>query len=107
MPWVNIGNVIKQLAKSMDLNEDEFINDADTAKLAAEIIQKAQQGVQANGVNIQQGGGAEPQAATQGGGGQSPQGAGSDIQSTTGQGVPDGGINAGVVRTPGEESFTG
>lgn len=98
-PFVNVPNLIRQLAKSMDLDPEEFINDPDEAKLFAQIL-----GAQAN-VNYSGTGQEAVPANGQGQPGGNPA-AGAGTTPTDPRGTGNGTIGVGTPAVAGETSFT-
>lgn len=101
-PLFNMQNALKELAKALDLDPEDFLNDPQSAALYAELLQKAQQ----NGT--QTGQAAMPEAATAAapGGRAGAQGSsgGTDPSDPTGAG--GGTIGTGVAPGPGENGFS-
>jgi hypothetical protein len=89
--------IIREIAKSMDLDPDKVTNSMQDAAIQAEILKGFQAPVQPpagpEGVNMPQGSPAPE--------GQAPQG----VQDTSGGGGSQIGI--GTAPTPGEQGFTG
>ncbi len=96
-PFAKMDYIIREIAKSMDLDPDKVTNSMSDAAIQAEILKGFQQPAQPpagpEGVNMPQGS-PEPQ-------GQAPQG----VQDTSGGGGSQ--IGVGTVPTPGEQGFTG
>lgn len=95
-PFAKMDYIVREIAKSMDLDPDKVTNSMADAAIQAEIMKGFQQ----------------PQQPPQGGmppeaGGPAPQQtpAGADVQDQTGAG--GGTIGTGVAPTPGEEGFSG
>ena len=96
-PYVRAQTIIKELAKSLDLDPEEVLNSPEEAQLAAAII----------GVQRGQAVGEETGAAGQGPGamgGLPGMGAGAPNPGTTGTG--NGNIGTGAVPQPGEDEFS-
>jgi len=85
--------IIREIAKSMDLDPDKLVNNMGDAAVQAEILKK----FQADNPPPPQ-----PQAGPQGGPQKPP--AGAQAQDTQGSG--GGTIGTGSVPTPGEEGFS-
>jgi hypothetical protein len=98
-PFVKMSKIVSELAYSLDLDPDEILNDAEEAKIAAQIIgaQNAGQtaGGQAGNPNEQQGAMAGDAGAPQ-----QPQ----DLGAT---GTGGGNIGTGAVPQAGESEFSG
>jgi hypothetical protein len=96
-PFAKMDYIIREIAKSMDLDPDKVTNSMSDAAIQAEILKGFQQPPAAptgpEGVNMPQGS-PEPQ-------GQAPQG----VQDTSGGGGSQ--IGVGTAPTPGEQGFTG
>ena len=96
-PFAKMDYIIREIAKSMDLDPDKVTNSMSDAAIQAEILKGFQQPAQPpagpEGVNMPQGSPA-PQ-------GQGPQG----VQDTSGGGGSQ--IGTGTAPTPGEQGFTG
>jgi hypothetical protein len=97
-PFINMEYILKELARSMDLDSDKIVNDPKMAQLYAQI-----QGQ----MNANQGTGAGLSSPNQGGGMGSPQQAtgGIDPRDSTGRG--GGNIGMGASPSPGEATFSG
>jgi hypothetical protein len=99
MPFVKSDYIIREIAKSMDLDPDKVTNSLGDAAIQAEILKKFQQPPPT-----------PPEAGTQGppaspSPGAAPEQAGVGVQDTTGAG--GGNIGTGTAPTPGEQGFTG
>ena len=96
-PFAKMDYIIREIAKSMDLDPDKVTNSMQDAAIQAEILKGFQQPAQppagAEGVNMPQGGPAPE--------GQAPQG----VQDTSGGGGSQMGV--GTAPTPGEQGFSG
>ena len=96
-PFAKMDYIIREIAKSMDLDPDKVTNSMQDAAIQAEILKGFQTPPPApagpEGVNMPQG--------SQGPEGQAPQG----VQDTSGGGGSQIGI--GTAPTPGEQGFTG
>jgi len=96
-PFAKMDYIIREIAKSMDLDPDKVTNSMQDAAIQAEILKGFQQPPAAptgpEGVNMPQGSPAPE--------GQAPQG----VQDTSGGGGSQIGI--GTAPTPGEQGFTG
>jgi len=96
-PFAKMDYIIREIAKSMDLDPDKVTNSMSDAAIQAEILKGFQQPAQPpagpEGVNMPQGSPAPE--------GQAPQG----VQDTSGGGGSQIGI--GTAPTPGEQGFTG
>jgi hypothetical protein len=96
-PFAKMDYIIREIAKSMDLDPDKVTNSMQDAAIQAEILKGFQQPPAAptgpDGVNMPQGSPAPE--------GQAPQG----VQDTSGGGGSQIGI--GTAPTPGEQGFTG
>jgi len=96
-PFAKMDYVIREIAKSMDLDPDKVTNSMQDAAIQAEILKGFQQPAQPpagpEGVNMPEGSPAPE--------GQAPQG----VQDTSGGGGSQIGI--GTAPTPGEQGFTG
>ena len=96
-PFAKMDYIIREIAKSMDLDPDKVTNSMQDAAIQAEILKGFQAPVQPpagpEGVNMPQGSPAPE--------GQAPQG----VQDTSGGGGSQIGI--GTAPTPGEQGFTG
>jgi hypothetical protein len=95
-PFSKMDYIIREIAKSMDLDPDKVVNSMADARLQAELLkefqaqnpqQQPQQGVQ------------QPQGGPQG------QGAAPGVQDTSGAG--GGNIGTGTAPQPGEQGFSG
>ena len=96
-PFAKMDYIIREIAKSMDLDPDKVTNSMSDAAIQAEILKGFQQPAQPpagpEGVNMPQGSPAPE--------GQAPQG----VQDTSGGGGSQ--IGVGTAPTPGEQGFTG
>ena len=96
-PFAKMDYIIREIAKSMDLDPDKVTNSMQDAAIQAEILkgfqQPAQPAVGPDGVPMPQGSPAPE--------GQAPQG----VQDTTGSG--GGQMGVGTAPTPGEQGFSG
>jgi len=92
-PFAKMDYIIREIAKSMDLDPDKLVNNMGDAAVQAEILKK----FQADNPPPPQ-----PQAGPQGGPQKPP--AGAQAQDTQGSG--GGTIGTGSVPTPGEEGFS-
>ena len=96
-PFAKMDYIIREIAKSMDLDPDKVTNSMQDASIQAEILKGFQAPVQPpagpEGVNMPQGGPAPE--------GQAPQG----VQDTSGGGGSQ--IGVGTAPTPGEQGFSG
>ena len=94
-PFAKMDYVIREIAKSMDLDPDKVTNSMQDAAIQAELFKKFQE--------------ANPQAAPQQPGPQgAPEGqapAGTNVQDTTGSG--GGQMGTGTAPQPGEPGFSG
>ena len=93
-PFVKWHSIIREIAKSMDIDPDQLVNDPEKAAIFAKMIGEMNANQQAEGTNQQQGGmgvtGGVP--------------AGAAISDTQGSG--GGNIGIGTPQTPGEGGFT-
>jgi hypothetical protein len=92
-PFAKMDYIIREIAKSMDLDPDKLVNNMGDAAVQAEILKKFQ------AENPEP---PKPQAAPQGGPQKPP--AGAQVQDTQGSG--GGTIGTGSVPTPGEQGFS-
>ncbi len=100
-PLINAEYLIKELAKSMDLDPEKAVNDPKTAALYAELIQL--QGAQ----NANTQGGGQAAGGAQGpGGGAGPEPATGGVDPSDATGAGGGNIGVGGVPQPGENSFS-
>ena len=94
-PFAKMDYIIREIAKSMDLDPDKVTNSMQDAAIQAEILKGFQQPAQPpmgpDGVPAPNG--------------QAPQGAQGGVQDTSGAG--GGQIGTGTVPTPGEQGFSG
>jgi hypothetical protein len=95
-PFARMDYIVREIAKSMDLDPDKVGNNMAQAAVQAEILKQFQA--------------QNPQAAPQQQGVPSPQGqqqapAGAQVQDTQGSG--GGTIGTGTAPTPGEQGFSG
>jgi len=95
-PFAKMDYVIREIAKSMDLDPDKVVNSMADARLQAELLKEFQA--------------QNPEAAPQQQGVQAPpapqgQGAAPGVQDTTGAG--GGNIGTGTAPQPGEQGFSG
>jgi len=98
MPFVKSDYIIREIAKSMDLDPDKVTNSLSDAAIQAEILKKFTQPPE------------PPEGAMQGppappNPGAAPEQAGVAVSDTTGAG--GGNIGTGTVPTPGEQGFSG
>ena len=98
MPFVKSDYIIREIAKSMDLDPDKVTNSLGDAAIQAEILKKFTKEPP------------PPEGAPQGpppppSPGAAPEQAGVGVQDTTGAG--GGNIGTGTAPTPGEQGFTG
>ena len=98
MPFVKSDYIIREIAKSMDLDPDKVTNSLSDAAIQAEILKKFTQPPE------------PPEGAMQGppappNPGAAPEQAGVGVSDTTGAG--GGNIGTGTVPTPGEQGFSG
>ena len=101
MPFVKSDYIIREIAKSMDLDPDKVTNSLSDAAIQAEIIKKFTQPPDAP---------VGPEGAVQGppqpsAPGAAPEQAGVAVSDTTGAG--GGNIGTGTAPVPGEQGFTG
>ncbi len=88
-PFAKMDYIIREIAKSMDLDPDKVVNSLNDAKLQAEILKQ---------MNPQAAAGPEQQGGPEG----AP--AGAQVQDTAGGG--GGNIGTGTAPQPGEEGFS-
>ena len=93
-PFIKYHAVLREIAKTLDLDPDQLINDPEKAAIYSEII-----GVATNGNQQAQGNGQQP---PMGGGGEVPAGANPNDPT----GVGGGNIGTGSVPQTGEPSFS-
>ena len=93
-PFVKWHSIIREIAKSMDIDPDQLVNDPEKAAIFAKMIGEMNANQQAEGNNQQQGG----MGATGG------VPAGATVTDTQGSG--GGNIGVGTPQTPGESGFT-
>ncbi len=93
-PFVKWHSIIREIAKSMDIDPDQLVNDPEKAAIFAKMIGEMNANQQAEGTNQQQGG----MGATGG------VPAGAAVSDTQGSG--GGNIGIGTPQTPGEGGFT-
>ena len=93
-PFVKWHSIIREIAKSMDIDPDQLVNDPEKAAIFAKMIGEMNANQQAEGNNQQQGG----MGATGG------VPAGAAVTDTQGSG--GGNIGIGTPQTPGESGFT-
>jgi len=93
-PFVKWHSIIREIAKSMDIDPDQLVNDPEKAAIFAKMIGEMNANQQAQGDNQQQGG----MGATGG------VPAGAAVTDTQGSG--GGNIGIGTPQTPGEGGFT-
>ena len=93
-PFVKWHSIIREIAKSMDIDPDQLVNDPEKAAIFAKMIGEMNANQQAQGDNQQQGG----MGATGG------VPAGATVTDTQGSG--GGNIGVGTPQTPGESGFT-
>ena len=100
-PFVKSDYIIREIAKSMDLDPDKVTNSLSDAAIQAEILKKFTQSPEApaGAEGAPQG---PPQPSAPGAG---PEQAGVAVSDTTGAG--GGNIGTGTAPTPGEQGFTG
>jgi hypothetical protein len=100
-PFVKSDYIIREIAKSMDLDPDKVTNSLSDAAIQAEILKKFTQPPEppAGAEGAPQG---PPQPSAPGAG---PEQAGVAVSDTTGAG--GGNIGTGTAPTPGEQGFTG
>jgi len=101
MPFVKSDYIIREIAKSMDLDPDKVTNSLSDAAIQAEILKKFTQPPEAP---------VGPEGAVQGppqpsAPGAAPEQAGVAVSDTTGAG--GGNIGTGTAPVPGEQGFTG
>ncbi len=101
-PMLDVKYILEELAKSLDLDPERVINDPDTAKMYAELLQ-AQGGLNANQQGTGAGPGGSSPGAGQGGVEQAPPGANSNDNT----GAGGGNIGVGGVPQQGEAGFSG
>jgi hypothetical protein len=95
-PFARMDYIVREIAKSMDLDPDKIANSMSQAAVQAEILKKFQEQNPPPAPPPQQG---QPQQ------GQPPAPAGGQVEDTQGSG--GGTIGTGSVPTPEEEGFTG
>jgi hypothetical protein len=95
-PFARMDYIVREIAKSMDLDPDKVANSMSQAAVQAEILKKFQEQNPPPAPSPQQG---QPQQ------GQPPAPAGGQVEDTQGSG--GGTIGTGSVPTPEEEGFTG
>jgi len=96
-PFAKMDYIIREIAKSMDLDPDKVTNSMQDAAIQAEILKGFQAPLPAA---------TGPEGAPMPQGGQEPQGQGpAGVQDTTGSGGAQMGI--GTAPTPGEQGFSG
>ena len=96
MPFVKADYIIREIAKSLDLDPDKVANNMSDAAIQAEILKKFQQPV------------APPQGGPQGVEGGAPMGGASGVQApgvSDPTGAGGGNIGTGVAPAPGEAGF--
>jgi hypothetical protein len=98
-PFLNVEYIIKQIAKSMDLDPDKAVNDPTTAMLFAELMGKV------NGTGQNPGAETPPTEQPQGQGGAEAAPPGANPEDTTGAG--GGNIGVGSAPQPGQAGFAG
>ena len=96
-PFSKMDYIIREIAKSMDLDPDKVVNSMADAKLQAELLKDFQ--AQNPPPPQPQQGVAQPQGSPQG------QGAAPGVQDTSGAG--GGNIGTGTAPQPGEQGFSG
>ena len=103
-PFVKSDYIIREIAKSMDLDPDKVTNSLSDAAIQAEILKKFAQPPAAPPVpeGAPQG---PPMPETPGAPGSAPGQAGVSVSDTTGAG--GGNIGTGTAPIPGEQGFTG
>ena len=94
-PFAKMDYIIREIAKSMDLDPDKVVNSINDAKLQAEILKQ----MQPQQPEAPEGGAPAPQGGPQG----AP--AGAQVQDTSGAG--GGTIGTGTAPVPGEQGFSG
>jgi len=94
-PFAKMDYIIREIAKSMDLDPDKVVNSIADAKLQAELLKDFQA----------QNPEAAPQEGVQGPPSPQGQGAPTGVQDTTGAG--GGNIGTGTAPQPGEQGFSG
>ena len=99
MPFVKSDYIIREIAKSMDLDPDKVTNSLSDAAIQAEILKKFTQPPEPPEGAAMQGPPAPPNP------GAAPEQAGVAVSDTTGAG--GGNIGTGTVPTPGEQGFSG
>jgi hypothetical protein len=99
MPFVKSDYIIREIAKSMDLDPDKVTNSLGDAAIQAEILKKFTTPPPQPEEAGPQGPPAPPNP------GAAPEQAGVGVSDTTGAG--GGNIGTGTVPTPGEQGFTG
>ena len=100
MPFVKSDYIIREIAKSMDLDPDKVTNSLSDAAIQAEILKKFTTPPPAPPELAPQEGAPPPPNPNEAG-----PPAGTGVQDTTGAG--GGNIGTGTVPTPGEQGFTG
>jgi hypothetical protein len=98
MPFVKSDYIIREIAKSMDLDPDKVTNSLGDAAIQAEILKKFTTPPEPPAGAVQ---GPPPPPSP----GAAPEQAGVGVSDTTGAG--GGNIGTGTVPTPGEQGFTG
>ena len=98
MPFVKSDYIIREIAKSMDLDPDKVTNSLGDAAIQAEILKKFTTPPEPPAGAVQ---GPPPPPSP----GAAPEQAGVGVADTTGAG--GGNIGTGTVPTPGEQGFTG
>ena len=99
MPFVKSDYIIREIAKSMDLDPDKVTNSLSDAAIQAEILKKFTQPPEPPEGAAMQGPPAPPNP------GAAPEQAGVAVNDTTGAG--GGNIGTGTAPTPGEQGFSG
>ena len=99
MPFVKSDYIIREIAKSMDLDPDKVTNSLSDAAIQAEILKKFTQPPEPPEGAAMQGPPAPPNP------GAAPEQAGVAVSDTTGAG--GGNIGTGTAPTPGEQGFSG
>ena len=93
-PFVRWHSILKEIAKSLDIDPDQLINDPENAQIFAKIMGMTNGNQQAQDNNQQQGNMGGPQGVPPGANPADP------------TGVGGGNIGAGAVPQPGEAEFS-
>ncbi len=93
-PFVKWHSIIKEIAKSMDVDPDQLVNDPEKAAIFMKMMGEMNGNQQAQGTNQQQSGMANPGGVP----------AGANNSDTQGSG--GGNIGVGTPQTPGQSGFT-